>query len=65
MIKGPNSRLVPSQVSAQEKCILDAGNKSDAKIFAPTVGTSFDSSQEEVYELTNLFAWENVFGIRH
>ena len=52
MIKGPNSRLVPSQVSAQEKCILDAGNKSDA-------------SQEEVYELTNLFAWENVFGIRH
>ena len=64
MTKGPNARLVPSKVSAQEKCILDAGNKSGAEMFAPTVGMSFDSSQE-VYELNNLFAWENVFGIRH
>ena len=64
MTKGPNARLVPSKVSAQEKCILDAGNKSGAEMFAPTVGMSFDSSQE-VYELNNLFAWENGFGIRH
>ena len=46
MTKGPNARLVPSKVSAQEKCILDAGNKSGAEMFAPTVGMSFDSPQE-------------------
>nr|XP_040253250.1 protein FAR1-RELATED SEQUENCE 5 isoform X2 [Aegilops tauschii subsp. strangulata] len=61
---GPECRRAPSKMSAIEQRLYQFKDRKGAEIFEPTVGTTFDSSQE-AYEFYNLYSWECGFGIRH
>ncbi|TVU42813.1 hypothetical protein EJB05_09236, partial [Eragrostis curvula] len=48
---------------AVERALRDSSQRGDRRIFEPTVGKVFDST-EEAFEFFNMFSWEVGFGIR-